>query len=139
MMRPVILSRPENTAVGLATLGNAAKLVSLGGGGIGAPGGRGCAGRAPCGWPGCPEPAAPGGGGNGCDWMPGGGPGGSRAEGGYCCGYCGGYCWGYCCDGGGPGGSRSGGGPRPGTSRGGRNGPKIASNGLNCAAAGTAA
>src|SRR5262245_13853987 len=100
MMRPVILSRPENTAVGLAILGSAAMTVSSGGGGGGAPGCWRCSGGRPA----CCGPAEPGGGGSGCVWMPGGGPGGRRAPG---------YCPRYCCDGGGPGGNRSGGGPRP--------------------------
>src|SRR5215475_7560049 len=129
MIRPVILSRPENTAVGLGIFGPGGATISLGcGGSPGCDGRRGGAGRA----------APPPGPGSGCVCT----PGGSRADGG--------YCWGYCCDGGGPGGSRvsggycDGGGPGgrrrpPGTSAGGRNGPKIASNGLNCATAGPAA
>src|SRR5262247_1234414 len=133
MMRPVILSRPENTAVGLAIFGPGGVTISLGcGGSPGCDGRRGGGGRA----------APPPGGGSGCVCT----PGGSRADGGYCWG----YCCGYCCDGGGPGGSRvsggycDGGGPGgrrrpPGTSAGGRNGPKMASNGLNCACAGAAA
>src|SRR5262245_1137190 len=132
MMRPVILSRPENTAVGLAIFGPGGVTISLGSGG--SPGFEGRR-TGSAGWAG--RPAWPGGG-SGCCWTPGGRPDG--------------YCWGYCCDGGGPGGSRvsggycEGGGPggrRPegrfGMSPGGRNGPKIASNGLNCAAAGPAA
>src|SRR5262245_2452216 len=129
MIRPVILSRPENTAVGLGIFGPGGATISLGcGGSPGCDGRRGGAGRA----------APPPGPGSGCVCT----PGGSRADGG--------YCWGYCCDGGGPGGSRvsggycDGGGPGgrrrpPGTSAGGRNGPKMASNGLNCACAGAAA
>src|SRR5690348_10254708 len=83
MMRPVILSRPENTAVGLAMrCGGGSTTTSSEGGGpfasCGAPGGDGC-------WPGgvlaccgcccgcgrCSAGAccAPGGGARSCDWI----------------------------------------------------------------------
>src|SRR5262245_58351705 len=100
MMRPVILSSPENTAVGLFTF--------AAGGVVRSSLGAGAAGRTACRGGRCDggTPAVPGGG-SGCICTPGGAPGGSRAPGGYCpgycCGYCPGYCCGYCCDGGGPG------------------------------------
>ena len=84
-MRPVILSRPEKTAVGLAILfGGGSTTVSLLGGGSEAGCGRwlpagGAPGVACCG-AGARDGAlaAPGGGGNGCVWIRelGGGPGG---------------------------------------------------------------
>src|SRR4029077_17915227 len=86
MMRPVILSRPENTAVGLAMRcgGGSTTTSSLGCGsvlaGCGAlrgepgPGGKagGGAAVAPCcgGWAAGGAAQPPGGGGSGCDWMP---------------------------------------------------------------------
>ena len=85
MMRPVILSRPEKTAVGLAILfGGGSTMVSLLGGGSEAGCGRwlpagGAPGVACCG-AGARDGAlaAPGGGGNGWVWIRelGGGPGG---------------------------------------------------------------
>src|SRR5262245_32558536 len=119
MIRPVILSSPENTPVGLAIFCEAGEItISSLGGGAAVPGGRngrGWAGRGapwggntpcwggypPC-WGGYPPcwggtPATPGGGGKAWRCTPGGGPGGSRP-------------YGYCCDGGGPGGRRSAGG-----------------------------
>src|SRR5689334_16822013 len=107
MMRPVILSSPENTAVGFPIFcADGVKVSPFCCGGLGAPGGRvACCGRVPG-----PGGAAPGGGGNVSRCT----PGGWRAPGGYWSGYCSGYCPGYwrpyCCDGGGPGGSRVDGG-----------------------------
>src|SRR5436190_15617307 len=132
MIRPVILSRPAKTAVGLAILfgGGSTRVSLLGAGPIEA--GWVCGRWPPAGVPGaacCGDGAragalvAPGGGGSGCVWIrePGGGPGGRPPlpGGGIYCG-CGGR----------------------GTSEGGRCGglPKILSKILgNCAAAGEAA
>src|SRR5690242_466080 len=85
MMRPVILSRPENTAVGLAMRcgGGATTTSSLGCGAVLAccgalrgepgPGGNATGGGAAlcCGCAGCGGGAActPGGGASGCDWI----------------------------------------------------------------------
>src|SRR5271156_943424 len=105
MMRPVILSRPENTArpLGIFWVGVSVTTVSsdcgavsagCGGGGLGGCCGVGGGGGPPGRWAGGGggAAAAPGGGGSGCAWMPdGGGP----AEGGggeYCCWPAGGGC-----------------------------------------------
>src|SRR5262245_6280431 len=135
VMRPVFLSSPENTAVGLLIFAAAGVITSSAGGGAVAGVRPACRGGGRCeGTPGLP------GGGSGCICTPGGGPGGSRAPGGYCpgycCGYWPGYCCGYCCDGGGPGGRRCDGGA-PRTSAGGRGGPNSVSK-IFCAAAGSA-
>src|SRR5262245_25508681 len=66
MMRPVILSRPENTAVGLAIFGPGGVMISLGcGGSPGCDGGRGGGGRCAPGAPGGAAPAP----GDGSGWV----------------------------------------------------------------------
>src|SRR6476469_5230984 len=77
MMRPVILSRPENTAVGLGifSAGGSTTTWSFCGGGAAAAGGgapgRTCpGGGAPCGGAVTSRlGSVPGGGDKGCDWM----------------------------------------------------------------------
>src|SRR5580693_8548516 len=132
MMRPVILSRPENTAralgifcvgVSVTTVSSDCGAASAGCGGGGLAGCcelAGCCGLAGGGltrarWPGggSGAAAAPGGGGSGCAWIPdGGGPAAGGGGGGYCC-------WaGYWSGAGGCAGN-----PPLGTSPGGRGGP----------------
>src|SRR5579862_9199493 len=100
MMRPVILSRPENTArlFGIFCVGVSVTTVSsdcgaasagCGGGGLAGCWGLGGGGLPRARWGDGGAAVAPGGGGSGCAWIPdGGGPaegGGGGCGGGYCC------------------------------------------------------